>query len=33
MKKKFNKMTGIIICITFAVLLLFIKDNVGVFWG
>ncbi len=33
MKKKFNKMTGILICITFAVFLLFIKDNVNNIWG
>ena len=33
MKKKFNKMAGILICITFAVFLLFIKDNVDVIWG
>ena len=33
MKKKFNKLTGILICITFAVFLLFIKDNVDNIWG
>lgn len=32
MKKKFNKMTGILICIAFAVFLLFIKDNVNNIW-
>ncbi len=33
MKKKFNKLTGILICIAFAVFLLFIKDNVDNIWG
>lgn len=33
MKKKFNKLTGILICIAFAVFLLFIKDNVDNLWG
>lgn len=32
MKKHFNKMTGIMICIVFAVFLLFIKDNVNHIW-
>lgn len=33
MKKRFNKLTGILICIVFAVFLLFIKDNVNNIWG
>ncbi len=33
MKKKFNKLTGILICIAFAVFLLFIKDNVPAIWS
>ncbi len=33
MKKRFNKLTGILICITFAVFLLFLKDNVDNIWG
>ncbi len=32
MKKKFTKLTGILICITFAVFLLFLKDNVPAIW-
>lgn len=33
MKKRFNKLTGVLICITFAVFLLFIKDNVDGIWS
>lgn len=32
MKKKFNQLAGILICITFAVFLLFIKDKAGIIW-
>ena len=32
MKKRFNKLTGILICIAFAVFLLFLKDNVDEIW-
>ncbi len=32
MKKRFNKLTGILICITFAVFLLFLKDNIDDIW-
>ncbi len=33
MKKRFNKIASILICITFAVFLLFIKDKVDYIWG
>lgn len=33
MKKQFNKLASILICITFAVFLLFLKDRVDVIWG
>lgn len=33
MKKKFNKMAGILICITFAVFLLIVKDYVPLIWS
>jgi predicted PurR-regulated permease PerM len=33
MKKRFNKLASVLICIAFAVFLLFIKDNMGVLWG
>lgn len=33
MKKQFNKLAGWLICITFAVFLLYIKDNMGYIWG
>ena len=33
MKKRFNKLASILICITFAIFLLFIKDNVGYIWA
>lgn len=32
MKKRFNKLSGILICITFAIFLLFLKDNVPHIW-
>lgn len=32
MKKRFNKLASVLICITFAVFLLFIKDKVDVIW-
>lgn len=32
MKKRFNKLASVLICITFAVFLLFIKDQFGVIW-
>lgn len=32
MKKRFNKLASVLICITFAIFLLFIKDNVGYIW-
>lgn len=33
MKKRFNKLAGLLICITFAVFLLFLKDKVDYIWG
>lgn len=33
MKKKFNQLAGILICITFAVVLLFLKDKANVIWN
>ena len=33
MKKRFNKIASILICITFAVFLLFIKDRIDYIWG
>ena len=33
MKKKFNQLAGVLICIAFAVFLLFLKDNMGVIWN
>ena len=33
MKKQFNKLAGWLICIAFAVFLLYIKDNMGYIWG
>ncbi|MGN0489157.1 MAG: AI-2E family transporter [Ruminococcus sp.] len=33
MKKRFNKLASVLICITFAVFLLFLKDKVDVIWG
>ena len=32
MKKRFNKLASVLICITFTIFLLFIKDNVGYIW-
>lgn len=32
MKKRFNKLASVLICITFAIFLLFIKDKVDVLW-
>lgn len=33
MKKRFNKLASVLICITFAVFLLFIKDRMDYIWG